>query len=225
MKRKKIATCRDLRALVMEIGFLPLFQNEAAGFSVMDCTGIGRWWTGDERTDPWVWRMILSEDPSIAYGKLFRNRAGFVSKEWFPYFASYRRDGYDFDARYDDGKASHKCKKIMDLFGQQPKIPSYIIKSMAGFSGQGEKGFEGALTLLQMQTYITVRTFTRKQNRAGEYYGWHISVYSRAEDKFGKNFAAKSYRLGAEASREKLVRQMMKVNPGVGYEDAAAFLK
>ena len=130
-------------------------------------------------------------DPDIAYGKLFRSRAGFVSKSWLPHFASYRRDGYDFDARYEDGKASHKCKKIIDLFEKQPLIPSYLIKSMAGFSRNGEKGFEGALTLLQMQTYITVRSFTRKQSKTGEYYGWHIGMYSLTEQKFGYNFTNK----------------------------------
>ncbi len=191
----------------------------------MDCTGIGRWWTGNEKSDPWVWRMILSGDPRIAYGKLFRNRAGFVSRKWLPYFASYRRDGYDFDARYEDGRASHKCKKIMDLFTKEPVIPSYLIKSMAGFSRNGEKGFEGALTLLQMQTYITVRKFTRKQSRTGEEYGWHISEYSQTEDKFGYEFTTKAYGLGAEGSKEKLIRQMIKINPDIEHPDAEMFLK
>jgi hypothetical protein len=225
MKPRKIKTCSDLRDLVLEFGFLPLFQNETGGFSVMDMTGIRRWWTGDEETDPWVWRMILSEDPDIAYGKLFRNRAGFVSREWLPYFASFRRDDYDFDARYEDGKASHKCKKIMDLFDKQPLIPSYLIKSMAGFSKKGEKGFEGALTLLQMQTYITVRSFTRKQSKTGDYYGWHIGVYSLTERKFGYNHTTGAYRLGAGGSKERLIRQMMKINPGVEYSDAEKFIR
>jgi hypothetical protein len=224
MKSLKIKTCRELRDLVMEIGFIPLFQNEIGGFSVMDITGIRRWWTGNEGTDPWMWRMILSEDPDIAYGKLFGNRAGFVSKAWLPYVASYRRDGYDFDARHEDGKASYKCKKIIDLFEKQPLIPSYLIKSMAGFSRNGEKGFEGALTLLQMQTYLTVSGFTRKQGRTGEYYGWHIGVYSLTEHKFGYKFTRSAYRLGADGSRERLIRQMMKINPEVDCSGAENFL-
>src|SRR5208337_872355 len=179
----------------MEIGFIPLFENEIGGFSVMDITSGRCWWTGDEKTDPWAWRMFLSEDPDIAYGKVFKGRAGFVSKVWFPYFASYRRDGYDFDTRYEEGKASQKSKKIINLFEKQPLIASYRIKSMAGFSKTGEKGFEGALTLLQMQTYITIRCFTRKQSKAGEYYGWHIGVYSLSEDKFGYGLMTSAYRL------------------------------
>lgn len=192
----------------------------------MDSTGFRRWWTGDEETDPWMWRMFLSEDPDIAYGKLFRNRAGFISKEWFPYFASFRRDGYDFDARYEDGKASHKCKKIMDLFeGMPSSIPSFQIKSMAGFSRSGEKGFEGAITLLQMQTYLTVAGFTQKQGKNGDYYGWHISVYSTSEGKFGYDRMTGAYTMGSESAMERVVRQMMKINPGIDREEAESFLR
>ena len=103
--------------------------------------------------------------------------------------------------------------------------PSYVIKSMAGFSRNGEKGFEGALTLLQMQTYVTVRGFTRKQSRSGEYYGWHIAVYSRTEHKFGRDFAEGAYRIGPAASKEKLVGQLMKINPGIRHNDAENFLR
>ena len=225
MRKIKIASCRELKALVGEIGFIPLFENEIRGFSVMDITSRRYWWTGDEERDPWMWRMVLSEDPAVAYGKIFGDRAGFVSRKWFPVFASYRRDGYDFDARYEDGRASHRCRKIMALFEKQAAIPSYVIKARAGFSKDGEKGFEGALTLLQMQTYITVRSFTQKQSRAGEYYGWHVAVYSTSEDKFGHEQMTRAYGLGAAGAREKLVKQLMKINPRVNVSLAEKFLK
>lgn len=225
MKKLRITTCMELKDLVREIGFIPLFENEIPGFSVMDITSGRWWWTGDEDRDPWVWRMLLSRDPGIAYGKLFGGRAGFVSRKWFPVLASYRRDGYDFDARYEDGKASHRCRKIMRLFEKQTSIPSFLIKSMAGFSKDGEKGFEGALTLLQMQTYLTVSGFTRKQAKSGEYYGWHVAVYSTSEEKFGPERIASAYGLGAAGAREKLVKQLMKINPGVEHADAVKFLK
>ncbi|MBN2160340.1 MAG: hypothetical protein JW807_13170 [Spirochaetes bacterium] len=225
MKRMKIATCPELKDLIIETGFIPLFENEIEGFSVMNVTRRSSWWTGRERTDPWVWRMLLSEDPDIAYGKLFGGRAGFVSREWLPYFAAYRRDGYDFDARYEDGRASHKCRKIIGLFEKQAMLPSFQIKVMAGFSKNGEKGFEGALTLLQMQTYITVRRFTQRRSRAGDYYGWHVGVYSLTEKKFGYRFTRSAYRMGAVESKERMISRMMKANPGIGYRDAERFLK
>jgi hypothetical protein len=225
MKPARISSVRELRDLIMTIGFIPLFDNEIGGFSVMECTGRRHWWTGDEERDPWIWRMILSEDPHIAYGKLFRNRAGFISRKWLPYLASFRRDGYDFDARYEDGKASFKCKKIMDLFEKRKTIPSYLIRSMAGFSGRGEKGFEGAITLLQMQTYLTTWGFTRKQSKSGEYYGWHIGVFSLTEEKFGRELVTGAYAMGPEGAREKLMRRMMKINPEIDHDAAENFLR
>ena len=38
----------------------------------------------------------------MAYGKFFDKKSGFISKKWFSYFANYRRDGYDFDALWDE---------------------------------------------------------------------------------------------------------------------------
>ena len=72
--------------------------------------------TGDPTSDPWEWRIILSRDPSIAYGKFFNKSAGFVSKGFFPTFANYRRNGYDFDSLFEDELASYRAKKIMDRF-------------------------------------------------------------------------------------------------------------
>ena len=41
--------------------------------------------------------------PQCIYGKFFHKKTGYISVEWFPHFANYRREGYDFDALYDDG--------------------------------------------------------------------------------------------------------------------------
>ena len=38
--------------------------------------------------------------------------------DWLPYFANYRRLGYDFDARWEDGLANRREKKIMDYYIQ-----------------------------------------------------------------------------------------------------------
>jgi hypothetical protein len=225
MKHIRIRTRRELRDLVMTIGFLPFFGNEIDGFSVRDVTSGLYWWTGDEKSDPWAWRMFLAEDPDIAYGKIFGGRAGFVSREWLPYFASFRRDGYDFDTLYEVGRASEKSKAIMDLFGRQPLIESYRIKSMAGFSKNGRKGFEHTITQLQMQTYIIMRSFTRKVSKSGNPYGWHIAVFSPSEDKFGYKHMTSAYSLGTEGSKDTLMEQMVKINPGIEPAEAEAFIK
>ena len=99
-----IASKEVLTDFIERTGFLPLFRNEIPGFSVEENVCTGDWWTDDEEKDPWIWRMSLAETGRFAYGKFFNGCAGFVSKEWFPYFACIRRNGYDFDDRADEGQ-------------------------------------------------------------------------------------------------------------------------
>lgn len=49
--------------------------------------------------DPWEWRCLMARSGKVAYGKSFAGKVGFISKAWFPHFANWRRDGYDFDSR------------------------------------------------------------------------------------------------------------------------------
>ena len=140
-----IHTVEQLIEYINEIGFLPLFKNEIPGFSVEERTVPHYWWSGDQERDPWEWREIIARSGKVAYGKFFNKKAGFISLEWLPYFANLRRDGYDFDALWDDEKASIRQKKIMDLFEKNEELFSAEIKQMAGFGKNGEKNFEGTI--------------------------------------------------------------------------------
>ena len=172
-RSEALCSIEDAAALIHQIGFLPLFSNDIAGFSLEEHVPADVWWTGDTHADPWEWRMMLAEDPSIAYGIFFNRTAGFVSKDFFPVFANYRRNGYDFDALFDDELASYRSKKIMDVFNEDPELLTYQIKELAGFGkrtedGQAaEKNFEGCLTELQMQTYLIISGFHQKKNKKG----------------------------------------------------------
>jgi hypothetical protein len=147
----------DMVSLVDEIGFLPLFRHPIPGFSVADLTPAANWFDG-EAHDPWEWREWAAQSGALAYGKFFRNKTGFISKRFLPLFANARRDGYDFDALYDDGKAPRAHKRLMDLFlAPSPAvIPSHELKARAGFSQKGGGSLDSALTQLQMQTYLRV---------------------------------------------------------------------
>ena len=100
---RRIHTPEELINYVNQIGFLPLFRNALPGFSVEERTVARYWWTDDAENDPWYWRKLLAESGRVAYGKFFDKKAGFISLDWLPYFINARRDGYDFDARWEDG--------------------------------------------------------------------------------------------------------------------------
>ena len=215
----------DLADLVHAVGFIPLFSNAVKGFSLEELTGNGAWWTGDPDTDPWEWRKILAADPDIAYGKFFGRNAGFVDKEFFPVFANFRRNGYDYDALYEDGLASYRSKKIMDVFGLDEEacgseLMTPEIKAKAGFTGEnGEKNYEGAITDLQMQTYLIIGDFRRRTNRCGQEYGWHIAVLETPETKWGYKFIASGYEEKPEESWERIIGRVKAVCPDVAYAD------
>ena len=148
---KLLRTADDLLELLRHIGFLPLFAGEIKGFSVEEKTTAASWWTGNRAEDPWEWREIIAAGHEVAYGKFFGGRAGFISKKWLPYFANFRRNGYDFDARWEDGLANRREKIIMDRLTRRDsdgdmtfpdiKILSTDLKKQAGFGKGGEKNY------------------------------------------------------------------------------------
>lgn len=194
-----LKSIEDMYQMVEEIGFLPLFQNQIPGFSVEEMSFRYGWWGENPDIDPWAWRERAAREHRVAYGKLFLGRAGFISKEWFPVFAAVRRDGYDFDSRYEDGLASRRAKMIIDTLLENEVLPSHELKALAGFGKGGEKGYESTITQLQQQTYIVACDFKRKVNKKGEEYGWAAANYTLSERIFGEENLRSWYQREQEA--------------------------
>ena len=104
----RIRSAAELTAWVDQIGFLPFFANGVAGFSAEEHVAASAWWTGNRATDPWEWREAIAAAHAVAYGKFFDGRAGFISPRWLPRFANARRNGWDFDGKWQSGAASQR---------------------------------------------------------------------------------------------------------------------
>ena len=222
---KCLKSVDELIEFVNGAGFLPLFKNSVPGFSVEEHTVSNYWWSGDTQRDPWEWRILASRSGKVAYGKFFGNKAGFISLEWLPYFINWRRDGYDFDALWDDGLARNRWKKVMDLFDTHDELFSYEMKRLAGFGKEGEKNFEGVITELQMKMYIVVKDFRQRVNRAGEGYGWHVAVYATPDELWGYDLVSREYSQEPEASRECVYRRVRELCPSATEKQIKALLK
>ncbi len=214
----RLRSVEEAAELIRTVGFLPLFSNDVPGFSVEERTCASDWWTDDPARDPWAWRQILARQPGILYGKFFDRRAGFVSADCFPDFANYRRDGYDFDTRVDEGLAPHRERKLMapfltDGLPNDAALFSFLLKRQAGFGPGGEKNFEGVLTDLQMQTYLIIGDFRQRLNRRGQPYGWHLAVLQTPEAKLGYDAIAASYSEAPRVSREKIFARVRRFFP------------
>jgi hypothetical protein len=222
----RIRTPRELINYINQVGFLPLFGNEIPGFSVEDHVWQGGWWSEDPQQDPWIWRQILAGSGEVAYGKFFNRKTGFVSREWFPAFANYRRDGYDFDSRFEDELASNRSKKIMDLFETESELFSFEIKKKAGFGREGEKNFEGVITDLQMQSYLVTKDFRkRRRKKDGVEYGWAIAVYTTPEQLWGYDVVSAAYKEESETSRQKIFARIQEEYPWASQDQIRHVMK
>ena len=220
----RIRTWQELVNWINEVGFLPFFANDIPGFSAEEHVSPDFWWTGDRDQDPWEWREIIAESGQVAYGKFFDGKAGFISLDWLPVFANYRRDGYDFDAAFEDGLVQRRMKKLMDCFFDENNeeaepaeariFPGFELKPMAGFGKTGFKNFSGCITELQMQTYLVVVDFRRRRNKRGEEYGMPVCYYERPEDKWGYDLVTGAYDETPEDSFQRIMKRAQECFPG-----------
>ena len=209
----RIRSWQELIHWIDKVGFLPLFKNEIDGFSVEERTSERYWWSGDPEQDPWEWRQLIARSGLVAYGKFFGRKAGFISKAWFPHFANWRRDGYDFDSRWDEELASLRQKRIMDQFAAKDERYSFELKRLSGFGKEGEKNFEGTVTDLQMSGYLLIRDFRRRLNKRGLPYGWPISVYTTPEALWGYEYISSAYSVEPVQSGALVCQQVLKSFP------------
>ena len=225
----RIRTWQELINWINEVGFLPLFGNEVEGFSAEEHTSPDYWWSGDRQEDPWEWREIIAASGQVAYGKFFGNKAGFISLEWLPYFVNFRRNGYDFDARYQEGLASRREKKIMDFFigededqdavYKNERILSTDLKKAAGFGIGGEKNYPGVITGLQMQMYLVISDFVRRKNKYGEEYGMAVSILLPPESIWGYEAVTAAYSEKPGESWNRIFQHVKKMYPAADEND------
>ncbi len=203
MRFREIHSAADIVGLVQEIGFLPFFRNEIPGFSVAELCA-PELWMSDDVEGPWEWKGPIARTKTCIYGKIFSGKAGYVSTDWFPDLVNYRRDGYDFDARFDDELASYKDKGIYDVVAEKGTILSRTLKEKCNYRKGGNKGFDTIITRLQMQTYVNISDFVYMKDRFGQTYGWGVACYSTPETMFGYDWVTSAYRRDPAESWERM---------------------
>ncbi len=224
MRFFEVRSAQDLVRLVEEVGFLPFFAGGAPGFSVEECCPPELWFSPDA-DGPWEWKGPAARSGRCLYGKFFGGKAGFVSAGWAADFANFRRDGYDFDARYDDGLAPHRDKEVYDAVAEGGEVLSKQLKAQCGYRKGGNKGFDTVITRLQMQTYVCVADFVYMRDRFGRPYGWGVAKYSTPEAQLGRDAVTAAYRREPERSREDILAHIAQVLPDVPKEQLAKLIR
>ena len=118
------------------------------------------------------------------------------------------------DVLYEDGKLNSRCRRILDVLelnedAEGLGLLTCEIKRRAAV----EKGFEGALTDLQMKGFLLMSGFRQRRNRLGEPYGWHVAELMTPETKWGYDFV-NGCNEKPDRSLERILEQVRKHFPG-----------
>lgn len=227
-----IKTKQDMIDMVNAYGFLPFFSNEIPGYSIEEHCDPSAYFS--EEPGVWEWKGPVIQETRAAYGKFFKRKAGFITKEWFYDFANYRRDGYDYEARCEDGLASYNEQHLYNIVASRHSILSKDAKAVGGYvkprergrdSWEPRKGFDTTIAKLQMQCYVLISDFEYEVDKNGNFYGWGIARYATPEEFYGKSFEKKVYKRTPEESLKRIVRHMKKILPDTTEEEILHFLK
>ena len=191
-------------------GFLPFFGNAVPGWSVGDLTDPSLWFS-DTEDGPWEWKGPAVQEGGLLYGKLFAGKAGFVSREWIPDLVNWRRNGYDFDARCDDGLVSYKDIGVYETIEREGSLLSTSLKAKCNYRRGGNTGFDTVITRLQMQTYVCVEDFGYRIDKNGNEYGWGVARYGLLENIYGRDYIRSAYDRDPEESGEKILRHIEQI--------------
>ena len=223
MKNFTIRSMNDIVKAVEEYGFLPYFANSVEGFSVEEHIQPKYWFGGIEGA--WEWKGPVIRKTGCAYGKFFENKAVYISREWFADFANYRRDGYDFDALYEDGLAKRSDKVLYDLLSENAPVISKHLKKLGDYRKGENKGFDTSMTRLQHKCYALISDFVYLKDKNGEPYGWGVAEYSTPEAFLGRDFTDTVYERDPKESYERVLEHLCRILPEASPEQIRKILK
>lgn len=225
-----VRTKQDLIDAVREYGIIPYFSTSIPGFSLEEhCPPAVLFNDSEENT--WEWKGPVIRETGCAYGKFFEKKACYVRQDLFLDLANYRRDGYDFDARYDDGLVKYQDKQLYDLIDENAPVLSKTLRRDGGYaySGrwqktEGKKGFDTSVTRLQEQCYVVISDFVYTTDKNGNRRGWGIAEYSTPERQMGEFFSKNVYQRSPEESYSRLLEYLCSLFPGVSEKQIRRFL-
>ncbi len=189
----------DIIRLTQKWGFLPFFKNEIPGFSIEEHTPEDLWFSR-EQDGPWEWKGPVIESLSVAYGKFFRRKAGFVSLDLLGDFLRLRRRLYPV-------KEGSREAHLLEVLSAHESLLSREWKSLSGFSFSADRhfasplermaapsvnqssrlkaAFEQAVAGLEMGVHVVTATFEYKMDGKGQPYGWGVARYCKPELLYG----------------------------------------
>lgn len=192
-----------MEKMVGKWGFLPFFAGDVEGFSIEELATRDCWFPGGTVDGVWEWKGQVIAEGDCAYGKFYKQKACFISMDWFPDFANWRRSRYvpsEAELAVLDTLKEHQSllsKELKKLCGyaktpRQPRATNPLermaVRAMKGSiktERTGLPSFDGTLTRLQMGARVMIADFEYQYDKQGRRYGWGVARYCTPEDFFG----------------------------------------
>ena len=226
-----VRTKQDLINAVQEYGIVPYFSTSIPGFSLEEHCHHSILFS-DTGDDTWAWKGPVIQTAGCAYGKFFEKKSAYVKREIFLDLANYRRDGYDFDSRYDEGLAKFQDKQLYDLINQCAPVLSKELRQNGGYAyngrwqkTEGKKGFDTSVTRLQEQCYVIVSNFVYTIDNRGNRRGWGVAEYSTPEKFMGTMLIENVYCKKPQESYECLLEHLTTLFPQAPLQKLKRFIK
>lgn len=170
--------------------------------------------TGESETDPWAWRMrSIKECDDIFYSKVFLNKGGYITGEWYPYFFVIRRKHMDFEQMYEAGQFSYESKQVYQLVKAQPHIALHEITSAISTDKSAKAKIEAAITQLQMKLFVTISGEKYKISKEGNPYGWPVTTFALVEDFVSPKILKATESIKIEEASLKMMSRSKELNP------------
>ena len=166
MKQELLHSCPELIDYINETGFLPLLSMGIAGWSAEEVTDEDCQYTrlpdGGWEWPLWEWKGAILQESGCAYGKFFKDKAAFISREWWPDFCNYRRSLFPYP------EAGSIEETILDILRCEGSLITRELRAACGFTGPRMRSrFDAYLTRLEMGGYIVTEDFIYPLDRHG----------------------------------------------------------
>ncbi|MDR6881779.1 hypothetical protein [Bacillus sp. 3255] len=173
-------TYEDVKAIVKEVGILPLSSFIPDHPSLESVTTHDQWHTGLE-TDPWLWRDRLPGDGLAAYGRFFAKKPLLISADLFPLVKNLLEDPYSVEERYEDGQLPKSAVQLFQAVEANEGIDVKELRAVTGMKAKESKAeFDRALIELQSTTDLVIAGISERLNANGTKNGWNSACYMTA---------------------------------------------
>lgn len=222
MEKELIHSCPELIDYINEIGFLPLLPMGVTGWSADEVVDEDCQYSslpeGGWEWPLWEWKGSILQESGCAYGKFFKGKAAFISREWWPDFCNYRRSIYPYPEKGSIEEA------ILDVLRVEGSLITRNLRHLCGFTGPKMRSrFDAYITRLEMGGYIVTEDFVYPRDRHGREYGWGWSLLTTPESLFGKE-RCRTERTPQE-SYEKILQHFKKILPDTAEKSIHSLLK